>query len=69
MTVLSCYDCPDVYGFPVPSYNLGGNFGPAGKYVESSFSFGFFILNTIMIYILVCIILEIYNKFRKITKK
>ncbi|MBI2508240.1 hypothetical protein HYV89_04785 [Candidatus Woesearchaeota archaeon] len=60
-----CYDCPDKYGFPIPFYNAGGNFGPAGAYVDSGFSFSFMILNIIMVYIITCIIIKIYNKVRR----
>lgn len=60
-----CYDCPDLYGFPIPFYNPGDNFGPAGIYVESGFSFSFMVLNIIAVYIIACIIIKIYNRVRR----
>ena len=60
-----CFDCPDTYGFPIPFYNAGGPFGPAGKDVASGFSFSFMILNIIVVYIIACIIIKIYQKVRR----
>lgn len=61
----SCFDCPNVYGFPWFFYSVAGNFGPAGKYGDSHFYLGWLIFDLVFMYLLSCLIILIYNKIKR----
>ena len=61
----TCSDCPNVYGFPWYFYNIAGNFGPAGKYIDSHFYLGWLIFDAIFIYLLSSLIIWGYHKIKK----
>jgi hypothetical protein len=61
----ACPDCPTYQGFPFPIYTSGGLMPPLG--VERTYNLDYIplFLDLITWYLLSCIMVWIYDKFRK----